>query len=453
MFKRASRRPVLLCVCALAACAWAFLPPGAGVVRGPARVVFDEEKLDAALQRAARAALAGRDGAVLVLDAQTGRLRAAVNSRLAFEEAFPPGSTVKPFTTLAALRSGAVGEHSRSFCPGLYDRQGLTIRCSHPRLKPPFNLTRALAYSCNHFFAQVGEGLNENVFTQTLDSYGFGARTGAGGPRESGGQLPRGPWKTAHALGAVPQMLVTPAQLVAAYVALFNGGRLYAPSRGAARGFVPAERGRTEVPAAHRALLVEGMRGAIAYGTAERAGLSSVDAFVFGKTGTATAPEDFRTTHGWFVGLASDAGANSQASPDAVRLAVLVFLKRATGGEAAEVSRAIFEEYSAATQRRGDAETRRSDEARLGDEGEREGENGGDEQGATVVSDSAYGSNPGGGRNVDDESNLDDESNPSDDSHSHRSDSSSHPPGASPRHRVPASHVRVRVSRADSVLS
>ena len=448
---RASHRWACVCVGAALACAWA-LPAGVGVGRKDAARVVDEGEVDAALQRAARAALAGRDGAVLVLDAQTGRLRADVNSRLAFEEAFPPGSTVKPFTTLAALRSGAAGEHSRSFCPGRYDRGGLSIRCSHPRLKPPFTLTRALAYSCNHFFAQVGEGLNEHAFAETLDSFGFGARTGAGGVRESEGRLPQGPWRTAYALGDAPQMLVTPAQLLAAYAALFNGGRVFAPSRGAARGFVPRERARAEVPAAHRALLVEGMRGAVAYGTAERAGLTSLTPFVFGKTGTATPPEDFRTTHGWFVGLAADAGATPDAPPDSVRLVVLVFLKRATGAESAEVSRAVFEEYAeAGTRGRGDAGTRGRDETQFGDDGPR------DDEEPAIRDEEGPGGEAASGESDEsdfhDESSHDGKSNPFARSWSEQSDSSSRPLAPSPRPRVPASHVRVRVSRADAVLS
>ena len=42
------------------------------------------EEADAVLRRAAQAALGGRDGAVLVLDAQTGRVRASAGGRAAF---------------------------------------------------------------------------------------------------------------------------------------------------------------------------------------------------------------------------------------------------------------------------------------------------------------------------------------------------------------------------------
>src|SRR5688500_152670 len=84
------------------------LLPGVLFVRSetPPPAPLGVEDADDILRRAARAALGGRDGVVLVLDAQTGRVRASAGGRAAFEEATPPGSAVKPFTMLAALRTG-----------------------------------------------------------------------------------------------------------------------------------------------------------------------------------------------------------------------------------------------------------------------------------------------------------------------------------------------------------
>ncbi|HWF87626.1 MAG TPA: hypothetical protein VN659_02290, partial [Pyrinomonadaceae bacterium] len=55
-----------------------------------------EAELDAALQDAAATALANRDGAIIVMDAQTGRVRAILNPELAYQQAFMPGSSIKP---------------------------------------------------------------------------------------------------------------------------------------------------------------------------------------------------------------------------------------------------------------------------------------------------------------------------------------------------------------------
>src|SRR6185369_9158017 len=60
-------------------------------------------EVDLALARAAAEALGDREGAVLVMDPHTGRVRAVVNPRLAYEQAFPPGSTIKSFTALTAM--------------------------------------------------------------------------------------------------------------------------------------------------------------------------------------------------------------------------------------------------------------------------------------------------------------------------------------------------------------
>ena len=311
-----------------------------------------EDDADAVLQRAAQSALGGRDGVVLVMDARTGRVRAAVNQRAAFEEATPPGSVVKPFTMLTALRAGSLDETTRVTCRRRYKQDDFKINCAHPRYESAFGPAQALANSCNYFFAQAARAIDPEAYTRTLSSFGFGARTGGGSERESSGQLPRVRAGVPEMLGESVEIRVTPAQLLTAYAALLNGGRLLVPRRAHAEDFEPAERARVEVEPAHRALILEGMRGAVAYGTASRAGLATLPLYVFGKTGTSTPLDDWHA-QGWFVGFA--AGESDQdvtvspsdaAPPDAVRLAVLVYLKRSRGAEAAGLARPVFEAYA-----------------------------------------------------------------------------------------------------------
>jgi stage II sporulation protein D len=313
---------------------------------------LSEDDADVVLQRAAQSALGGRDGVVLVMDARTGRVRAAVNQRAAFEEATPPGSAVKPFTMLAALRAGSLDEATRVTCRRRYKQDDFKINCAHPRYESAFGPAQALANSCNYFFAQTALALDSDAYTRTLTSFGFGARTRGGSERESSGQLPRARAGVPEMLGDSEEIRVTPAQLVTAYAALLNGGHLLVPRRARAEGFEPAERARIEVEPAHRALILAGMRGAVAYGTAARAGLATLPVYVFGKTGTSTPLNDWHA-QGWFVGFA--AGESNQddnvspsdaAPPESVRLAVLVFLKRSRGAEAAELARPIFEAYA-----------------------------------------------------------------------------------------------------------
>src|SRR5207247_8007894 len=112
-----------------------------------------------------------------------------------------------------------------------------------------------------------------------------------------------------------------------------------------AEKFVADERTTLQIEAWHRTALIEGMRGAVVYGTAEKSGLSSLPIFIFGKTGTSTASNVFRR-QGWFVSFAADAKSAGEATPESLELAVLVFIKRSHGSDAAAVSQRVFEEYA-----------------------------------------------------------------------------------------------------------
>src|SRR5262249_8958090 len=166
--------------------------------------------------------------------------------RIAFEQTFPPGSAIKPFTALTALREGVVSREFRHQCRTRYAGDGFEIVCSHPVSKSPFNLSQALAYSCNNFFARLGERLSEGAFNSTLDAFGFGRKTGVNA-NESSGELPRGDWSVRDALGESDHLLVTPVQLITAYAALVNGGRLYRPQQSTDRNMIPQERLRLNI--------------------------------------------------------------------------------------------------------------------------------------------------------------------------------------------------------------
>lgn len=364
-----------LCVGLALFCAWSLPQPGAVRVE-LARARVSEGELDASLQRVAASALGSREGMIIVADAQTGRVRAAVNQRVTEEAAFPPGSAIKPFTLLAALRARAIDTDARLSCRKHYTRHGADFTCSHPVFIPPFNPAQALAHSCNYYFARLAERLPPEAFNHTLAAYGFGARAAAVTLRQASlrddamataraataraatPRLPRGHPQVKTALGEGDELLVTPLQLVAAYAALFNGGHLYRTHRAAPENFRAEELARLDITPAERALLLTALRGAVKYGTAAPADLASLPTHIFGKTGTATDASDNFHTHGWFVGLASEraaAGASEAArqadapAPAEVKLAVLVFLKRGQGKESAAVARAVFAEHARLT--------------------------------------------------------------------------------------------------------
>ncbi len=203
--------------------------------------IASESEIDAALQQAATAALGQREGAIIVMDPQTGRVRAVVNPKIAFAEAVMPGSTMKPFTALAALRSGLIDPNSRTVCPGRFNGLSFSVACVHDNRLPPFNPSQAIAYSCNYYFGTLGERLGRDKLIEELRGFGFGQPNGLSDERgkllpcEAGNNAKvRSPEKAQadcnarEAIGESDHFTVTPVQLLTAYAALVNGGRLLA---------------------------------------------------------------------------------------------------------------------------------------------------------------------------------------------------------------------------------
>ena len=284
-------------------------------------------------QAVAAAVLGTREGAIVVLDPQTGRIRAAVNPDLAFKSAFPPGSTIKTFTALAALRAGVITEDTRIRCRGKYK---VIDACVHPPKLPPFNPAEALAYSCNYFFATTGERLDGKTFSELLHEFGFGRPTGIEGQSESAGIIARGRWQPQSPLGEGSFLQATPLQMATAYAALFNGGALLKPNYDGVRKV----RAQIHIDDKERSMLLDGMRGAVTFGTAEKANLDSLPVYIVGKTGTSTQLGGFRT-QGWFVGIAFEPDA--PPDPENAQLLVVIYLKNAHGSDAAKLARPIFE--------------------------------------------------------------------------------------------------------------
>jgi len=303
----------------------------------------DEAELDAALQNAAAAALTNRDGTIIVMDAQTGRVRAIVNSQLAYEQALMPGSAIKPFTALAALRAELIDESSRTVCPGRFTGLNFSLACVHKDHLPPFSPSQAIAYSCNYYFATAGQRLGREQLVATLREFDFG-QNGVLRPCEIGNSA-QPDCRERAAVGESDHVQVTPIQLLTAYAALVNGGHLFKPQVSSSDHFQTVERSNINIASKHRAIIVDGMRGAIRYGTARTAKLDSLPLTIVGKTGTAMPAKGFRN-NGWFVGLAAPFQSSGELDASQINLAVLVLLPRAHGSEAAAVARPIFETYA-----------------------------------------------------------------------------------------------------------
>jgi SpoIID/LytB domain protein len=326
----------------------------------------NEDATDAALQDAATTALGQRYGAIIVMDPQTGRVRAVVNRRLLFAQAVMPGSTMKSFTALAALRAGLIDANSRTVCPGRFTGISFSLPCVHADHLPPFTPSQAIAYSCNYYFATLGRRLGRDRLVETLRPFGFGQTTGISEAEEPAGTLR--PCETGNsarirtaqsdcdaraAIGESDHIQATPIQLLTAYAALVNGGHLFQPRVASTNGFHPVERNLINIAPAHRTIITEGMRGAVRYGTAKSANLDSLPVSIIGKTGTSLPPKGFRT-NGWFVGFAAplrkpvsdSAPPDREPAPSEIDLAVLVLLTRSHGADAAALAKPIFEAFA-----------------------------------------------------------------------------------------------------------
>src|ERR1700682_4693166 len=126
----------------------------------PETHVATANQIDGVLQRAATNALGQREGTIIVMDPQTGRVRAVVNPQVAFADSFAPGSTVNPFVALAALGAVLIDPTSRTLCREHYSHKNFATVCAHPRDLPPLSPVQAIAYSCNYYFGTLGERLD-----------------------------------------------------------------------------------------------------------------------------------------------------------------------------------------------------------------------------------------------------------------------------------------------------
>ena len=332
---------------------------------------IDDRVIDRELQRAAADALAGADGTIAVIDAQTGRIRTIVNPDAARDSTLAPGSTAKPFVALAALEADFIRAETPLACRAPFRHRNADINCTHAPAQPGFALADALANSCNYFFATLGERVGVARLGAALAPFGLRGGESQGSSGDA----------TSLALGDGSNVRVTPLRLLAAYAALANGGRLLAPVAGDAQGFIKREEARLNIAAGHRETLLRGLRATVTRGTAADAGLDALPLRVYGKTGTATDPGGLHT-HGWFVGFAAGAdGAHEEqgsitarptdastndpvVAAEDVRLAFVVLKRDARGSDAARIARPILDVYARLTRERRTAERAASAQGR-----------------------------------------------------------------------------------------
>jgi cell division protein FtsI/penicillin-binding protein 2 len=266
------------------------------------------------LGAALKSAMAGRAGAAVVLSVESGEILASYRPQVAAQRVARPGSAIKPFVLLKLLRSGKVLPNTEWSCRRRVQIGSHSLDCQHVRTVEAMNAERALAYSCNSYFTEMGARLTDSELTSALQRAGFGGATHLV-EAEASGYVRSASTREELQLKAVGEegIEVTPLQMAAAY------RRLAVQSR---------------TPDAALKTVLGGLQSAVMYGTAQGARAEGFE--VAGKTGTSTA-EDGPWTHAWFAGFAP------ATKPEIV---VVIFLERGHGSEAAEIAGEMLKAYA-----------------------------------------------------------------------------------------------------------
>ena len=113
---------------------------------------------------------------------------------------YPPGSTIKPFLSIAGLENNVINEDYSINDPGFYQL---------PKTKKIFmdwkkeghgnvNIITAIAESCDVYFYDLAYRLGIEKMDNSLRKFSFGQKTGINLPIEKRGILPSPEWKLKH---------------------------------------------------------------------------------------------------------------------------------------------------------------------------------------------------------------------------------------------------------------
>jgi penicillin-binding protein 2 len=296
---------------------------------------------------------------------------------------YPPGSTWKPVTAMAAMREGLVSAYSPLSCTGSMEIDGTTFNNWNPYANEAMTLPTALAASCDTYFYQLGLRFYDlpaqygSPFQKWAGAFGFGKPTGLDLGGEEQGLLPTPEWRRkTFTKEHYPQtweidrlwksgdsvqlsigqkdLLVTPLQMARYYALIANGGKLVTPhlvssveqpgNRGAVKAvFSPAPR-TVNVQSAELAAVRQGLYLAThaSYGTSSGV-FGAFPVPIAGKTGTAE-----KVVHlPGFSGLKDQAWWCGYGPTDRPELVVCVVIENGGfGGEAAApTALKVFENY------------------------------------------------------------------------------------------------------------
>ena len=161
---------------------------------------------------------------------------------------YPPGSTFKPVTALAALETGLVAPDELIQCTGKEVVDGQTFTNWDPFANEPMTMNTAIAASCDTYFYQLGLRFYErkdSPLQRWARDMGFGAKTGIDVGPEERGLVPTPAWRRRYFKTEIDKIwtsgdsvqlaigqgdvLVTPLQMTRLYAMIATGGKLVEP--------------------------------------------------------------------------------------------------------------------------------------------------------------------------------------------------------------------------------
>ena len=323
--------------------------------------------LDMDMMRSAERAFRGHpSGGVVVVDVNTGRVR-ALYSKPGYDlnemtsglsvtraqeisdnpfrplidkttyESYFPGSTFKPVSALSALQDSILPGTTHFDCPGYYELGKRRFRCSH--VHGDVDMHEAIVQSCNVYFYKLAEQVGIDRLASYAKEFGLGEKTGIGINTEASGFVPTREWYSKNhnnryhvgftlntAIGQ-GDTRVTLIQLALLYATIASGGTLYVPQLverveqadgSVVEEFPPRVRRHIKVDPAYLTYVTDGLMGVVndRKGTAYESRIPG-GVMVAGKTGTAEVSkrklnprEDprrawyYRRAHSWFAGFA-----------------------------------------------------------------------------------------------------------------------------------------------------
>jgi len=349
-------------------------------------IALQEALEDAFARHTADKGLTAATGAIVVLDVPTGQVLALVSvptfdlndyrkdySRLVSDEVllplrhravaqcYAPGSTVKPVVAMAAIADGRITPETTFTCEmGLFplssDGRPKCWSAKHHFGHGSINVSDAIRYSCNVYFAHVGNAVGPARLCEWYRLFGFGALPGTGLPSEAAGLVPTDSWmrkveNRRLSIGDAWNMAIgqgsfsaSPLQVANAMATVARGGICMSPVI-VLEGGPKRVTNHLPISDANVAAVHKGMRdvvhsvGGTAHKELLKAGLGQLGFEFCGKTGTAEVPPQKIDTDGdgrrdtevrwgnvvWFSGFAP------YRNP---RIAFVVMIEYVEGGAA-----------------------------------------------------------------------------------------------------------------------